>query len=275
MPKDAIALIFFVILQSEKTGKSHFTSTQSPISMLNSQYFRSIPPVTKNLLMINVLIFVFMAIVGRDNVINQYCALHYFTSPYFNPAQLITYMFLHGGFPHLLFNMFALYMFGPSIEWAFGSKRFLFYYISVGIGAALVQEGVYAIMLQKYSSMFSAYEMREIIEQGAILLKSGRTFADPALGEINMLVNGATIGASGAIYGILLAYGMLWPNRELMLLIPPMPIKAKWMVIGYGALELLFGVTGASAGVAHFCHLGGMLFCFRIILYWKHQSRRY
>lgn len=243
--------------------------------MISSQYFRSMPPVTKNLLMVNVLIFVFMAIMGRDNVINQYCALHYFTSPYFNPAQLITYMFIHAGFTHLFFNMFALFMFGPSIEWAFGSKRFLFYYISVGIGAALVQEGVYAIMLHKYYAMFPAQEMEQIIEQGAILLKTGRTFADPVLGEINMLVNGATIGASGAIYGILLAYGMLWPDRELMLLIPPVPIKAKWMVIGYGALELLLGVTGASSGVAHFCHLGGMLFGFLIILYWKKQSRRY
>lgn len=242
--------------------------------MFGSTYFREIPPVTKNLLIINVLIFAVMALMGKDGAINQYCALHYFSSPYFNPAQLITYMFIHGGFTHLFFNMFALYMFGPSIEWAFGAKRFLFYYISVGIGAALVQEGVFAIMLNKYYSMFSAEQMEEIIEQGAILLKSGRTFADPYLGEINMLVNGGTVGASGAIYGILLAFGMLWPNRELMLLIPPMPIKAKWLVIGYGVLELLLGITNTATDVAHFCHLGGMLFGFLIILYWKRTARR-
>lgn len=243
--------------------------------MIGTSYFRDLPPVTKNLLIINVLIFVVMAIVGRDSVISQYCGLHYFTSPYFNPAQLITYMFIHGGFTHLFFNMFALYMFGPSIEWAFGSKRFLFYYISVGIGAALVQEGVFAVMLHKYYNMFSGAEMEEIIEQGAILLKSGRTFADPYLGEINALANGATVGASGAIYGILLAFGMLWPNRELMLLIPPMPIKAKWLVIGYGVLELLLGISGHASNVAHFCHLGGMLFGLLIILYWKRHYRRY
>ncbi|MCM1451957.1 MAG: rhomboid family intramembrane serine protease [Clostridium sp.] len=238
--------------------------------MIGSTHFGHIPPVTKNLLIINVLIFAVMAIAGKENVISQYCALHYFSSPLFNPAQLITYMFIHGGFAHLFFNMFALYMFGPSIEWAFGSKRFLFYYISVGIGAALVQEGVFAIMLHKYYAMFSDYEMQEIIDQGAILLKTGRTFADPYLGDINSLVNGGTVGASGAIYGILLAFGMLWPNRELMLLIPPMPIKAKWLVIGYGVLELLLGVSGTASNVAHFCHLGGMLFGFFIILYWKH-----
>ncbi len=241
--------------------------------MFSAQYFRSLPPVTKNLLIINVLIFLFMAVFGGDNVISQYGALHYFASPYFNPAQLITYMFIHAGFTHLFFNMFALFMFGPSIEWAFGSKRFLFYYVSVGIGAALVQEGVYAIMLHKYYTMFSAEDMREIIEQGAILLKTSRTYADPTLAEINMLVNGGTVGASGAIYGILLAFGMLWPNRELMLLIPPMPIKAKWLVIGYAVIELLLGISGAQSNVAHFCHLGGMLFGFLIILYWKKQNR--
>lgn len=244
--------------------------------MFSAQYFKAMPPVTKNLLIINVLIFVFMAIVGREEVIGQYCALHYFTSPFFNPAQLITYMFLHAGFTHLFFNMFALFMFGPSIEWAFGSKRFLFYYISVGIGAALVQEGVYAIMLHKYYAMFSPEDLHEIIQQGAIYLKQGLTFSDPTLADINMLVNGSTVGASGAIYGILLAFGMLWPNRELMLLIPPMPIKAKWFVLGYAVLELLLGISGASTNVAHFCHLGGMLFGLLIILYWKKQnSNRY
>ena len=210
----------------------------------------------------------------QSDVIFQYCSLHYFSSPFFNPAQLITNMFIHGSFMHLFFNMFALYMFGPQIEWAFGSKRFLFYYISVGIGAALVQEGVFAIMLHKYYSMYSGEEMRTIIEEGAKMMKTGYTFGDPYLAEINALVNGSTVGASGAIYGILLAFGMLWPDREIMLLIPPMPIKAKWMVIGYGILELLLGVSNTQSNVAHFCHLGGMLVGFLIILYWKKQARR-
>ena len=240
----------------------------------NSDYFNSIPPVTKNLLIINTLIFAVMAIApdSKEAMIERYGALHYFASPLFNPAQLVTYMFMHGGFTHLFFNMFALFMFGPQIEWAFGSKRFLFYYMSVGIGAGLVQEGVYAIMIHKYAVMLSPQEYQYVIEEGAKAIMQGMNFSDPTLGNLNMLANGATVGASGAIYGILLAFGMLFPNRELMLLIPPMPIKAKWLVIGYGVLELTLGLTGRADGIAHFCHLGGMIVGLLMILYWKKKG---
>ena len=240
----------------------------------NSDYINSIPPVTKNLLIINTLIFAVMAIApdSKEALIERYGALHYFGSPLFNPAQLVTYMFMHGGFTHLFFNMFALFMFGPQIEWAFGSKRFLFYYMSVGIGAGLVQEGVYAIMIQKYAVLLSPQEYEYIISEGAKAISQGMNFSDPTYGNLNMLVNGATVGAAGAIYGILLAFGMLFPNRELMLLIPPMPIKAKWLVIGYGVLELTLGLTGRADGIAHFCHLGGMIVGLLMILYWKKKG---
>lgn len=233
-----------------------------------------IPPVTKNLMIVNVIVFLFMSFLpdGKGDVITNFCGLHYFLSPGFNPAQLLTYMFVHGGIAHLFFNMFALYMFGISIEWAMGSKRFLFYYLSCGIGAALVQEGVYAIMVSKYAGIFSDFDFDYIIQHGYEAIKQGMNFTDPSAAALNALVNGTTVGASGAIYGVLLAYGMLYPERRLMLMIPPMPIKAKWLVVGYGILELALGITGTSDGVAHFCHLGGMIFGLLMILYWKKKG---
>lgn len=238
----------------------------------NSNFISNMPPVTKNLLIINVLAYLVLMIIPGQKaaMIEHYGALHYFTSPDFNVAQLITYMFLHGGFEHLFFNMFALLMFGPQIEWALGSKRFLFYYISCGIGAALVQEGVFAIMISNYSSIFTSQEVH-IISQGYV-----PSTMDPVLMQkataLYSLVNTPTVGASGAIYGILLAFGMLFPNQQLMLIIPPMPVKAKWLVIGYGVLELVLGFTGTTDGVAHFCHLGGMIAGILIILYWKKKG---
>lgn len=163
-------------------------------------------------------------------------------------------------------------MFGPQIEWALGSKRFLFYYLSCGIGAALVQEGVYAIMIQKYAAFFTPDQFEEIIHEGAAALHKHMNFTNPTYAALNLLVNGSTVGASGAIYGVLLAFGMLYPNREIMLLIPPMPLKAKWLVIGYGVIELVLGLSSRGDGVAHFCHLGGMIFGVLIILYWKKKG---
>lgn len=150
----------------------------------------------------------------------------------FAPWQLISYGFLHGGFGHLFFNMFALYMFGLPIERAWGTRRFLVYYFVCLIGAGLVQLGVAALAGEIYP----------------------------------------TIGASGAVFGLLLAFGMMYPNSRIMLLIPPIPMKAKWFVIGYGLLTLFFGMTGVMPGIAHFAHLGGMLFGLGMILYWGRQD---
>lgn len=243
-----------------------------------SDSFRNMPVVTKNLLIINVAIWIIMALIHPvRHFLEQYGALYYFTSDSFLPTQLITYMFIHVNFMHLFFNMFALIMFGPQIEWSLGSKRFLFYYISCGIGAALIQEGVFALMLTKYTAMFPPEQFDQIIREGARALSQGMDFSDPTISAINRLVNGGTVGASGAIYGVLLAFGMLFPNYQLMLIIPPMPVKAKWLVVGYAVIELVYGVGGSSSGVAHFCHLGGMVAGLLIILYWKHKGlfRRY
>lgn len=235
--------------------------------------FRNLPPVTKNLLIINILIWAVMAFVpALDRSLLRYCALYYFESPGFGAWQLITYMFLHSGFSHLFFNMFALLMFGGIIEWTLGSKRFLVYYLSCGIGAAFVQLGIYALMLIPYHDMFSAADYSMIVDQGFRAMQNGQIFTDPTMAHIASLVNAPVVGASGAIYGVLLAFGMLYPNREIYLMFIPVPIKAKWMIVGYFVLELAMGIGSANDGVAHFAHLGGMIFGFMLLWYWKKKG---
>lgn len=235
--------------------------------------FSNLPPVAKNLLIINVIIWAAMSLVPViDTRLTQWCALHYFTSPGFNVAQLFTYMFMHAGFMHLFFNMFALVMFGGIIERAMGSRRFLFYYISCGIFAALVQMAAYAVVLSRYNGMFTPDQMHEIISHGWNIMKDGLTYSDPTLARINALVNGPMVGASGAIYGVILAFGMLFPNQPIYLFFIPVPIKAKWLVIAYAVLELCYGLGSMTDNVAHFAHLGGMISGVALILYWKKKG---
>ena len=236
------------------------------------QMLRNLPPVTKNLLILNILIWLVTELAGPSfaHKLSIYAGLHYFSSGLFNPFQLVTYMFLHANFTHLFFNMFALFMFGGLLERTLDSRRFLFYYISCGIGAGLIQEGVYAIMVSRYSAIVDPQVMTMIQEQGAELFRQSKNYVDPFLGSLNSLINSPTVGASGAIYGILLAFGMLYPNMRLYLMFIPYPIKAKWMVAGYAVLELLLGLSNrAGDNVAHFAHLGGMLIGLLMILYWK------
>jgi len=237
--------------------------------------FRQMPPVTKNLLIINVLVWLLMCVLpyASQNSIINFGALHYISSPGFGAWQLITYMFLHGGFTHLFFNMFALMMFGGIIEWTLGSRRYLFYYISCGLGAALMQLAVYAIMLVKYQAIFNPEDYNFIITKGWELINNNQIFTDPSAAALATLVNSPTIGASGAIFGILLAFGMLYPNREMYIMFIPVPIKAKWMVLGYGLIELFLGATGVNDGVAHFAHLGGMIIGFVMLYYWNEARR--
>lgn len=215
----------------------------------------NIPAVTKNLLIINALCF-FGAIVGERYGINvnNWLGLHFFLAPDFNPAQLITYMFMHANFQHIFFNMFAVWMFGRVLEQVWGPKRFLFYYILCGIGAGLIQEAVQYI---EYVVNFSQY-----LESGT---EAEAIFVTEFLNRWN------TVGASGAVYAILLAFGMLFPNSQMFVFPIPMPIKAKYFVIGYAVLELFLGLSGGD-GVAHFAHLGGMLFGLILILYWRKKN---
>lgn len=240
--------------------------------MNNRNIFAALPPVTKNLIIINFAIWLLMMIApsGLQEKILHYGGLHFWGASDFNPAQLLTYMFMHStqSFAHILFNMFTLFMFGITLERVLGSQRYLFYYISCGIGAALVQEIVWQLswidilagwINNSYGS--GIYEAKEAIRQA---VATGTDI--PALNAL------LTIGASGAIYGVLLAFGMIFPNRPLYLMFVPVPIKAKWMVVGYGAIELLIGISSANDGVAHFAHLGGMIFGFFMIWYWKRKG---
>ena len=205
------------------------------------------PPVVKNLLIANGVAFLATILLDKYAIFELF-ALFPVGSPFFHIWQPLSYMFLHGGFSHLFFNMFALWMFGRDLEWEMGSKRFLIYYLVCGVGAALVQWGMAEIDLMRRSEYSPAYM---------------QYLCTP------------TVGASGAVFGLLLAFGMLHPNAVIMLMFPPIPMKAKWFVIIYGLVELLFGISGRMDNVAHFAHLGGMFWGWLLIMWWRYRTRRY
>lgn len=253
--------------------------------MLNIQNpFRNLPPVTQNLLILNVAIFIFMLIPGAQHALDRWLAVYYFTSADFYPWQLFTYMFLHGNFGHLFFNMFALLIFGPPIERAMGSPRYLFYYLTCGICAALVQMGVFAWVIHDPASeihnqaLLSAAMRGDIAEASDIfdsLPLTQREDYYTATVQILQYVNIPMVGASGAIYGVLLAFGFLFPNVPVYIFFIPVPIKAKWLIVGYFILEFVSGINGlnmAADNVAHFAHLGGMIFGLLLLLYWKKKG---
>ncbi len=222
---------------------------------MNEQYsptgFRVLPLVVKNLLIINILMFVAAFTFERFNIdLTDILGLHFFKASDFRFYQLFTYMFMHANFGHLFFNMFALWMFGNTLENIWGSKRFLLFYMVCGIGAGICQEVVQYI---QYATTLSNYATVNLGNQVV-----------PMSTYLNMM---NTVGASGAIYGLLLAFGMMFPDSRIYLYFL-FPIKAKWFVIGYAALELIMGIGGAD-NVAHFAHLGGMLFGLILILYWN------
>lgn len=239
-----------------------------------SGFLRSMPPVTKNLLIINILMWAVTVFVpGFDDTLMRIFALHYWDSPDFNVAQFVTYMFLHGGFVHLFFNMFSLYMFGPLLERVLGSKNFLVFYFVCGIGAALIQEGTAALTIMYVQSDFPADVIDRVYAEGYSLVQRGLTYQDPDLQMLHQAVFSHVVGASGAIFGLLLGFAFVFPNMPLYFMFIPMPVKAKWMVIGYAVLEFWFGVSGQMASVAHFAHLGGMLFALPMLLYWKKKEK--
>lgn len=235
----------------------------------------NIPTVTKNLLIINVLAF-FGTIVAQSYGIDldRYLGLHYVLSSDFNTAQLFTYMFMHAGWTHLFFNMFAVWMFGRVLEQIWGPKRFLSYYIVCGIGAALVQELVCAIRIPMVEAGLNPDMLQTVYREGAEVLHNHMNYTHSLMGELNSLLNGATVGASGAVYGILLGFGMLFPNQPMFIFPLPFPIKAKIFVAGYALIELWSGMANnPNDNVAHFAHLGGMIFGFLLIMYWRKKNR--
>lgn len=266
--------------------------------------FKILPPVVKNILIINALFF--LATITFDSVFRidlfQYLGLHYPTASHFSPYQFVTYMFMHGGFAHLFFNMFALWMFGNALENVWGAKRFLIYYFVTGIGAGIIYLVWISVQIIPTVNMIDAFvqtrdldvlntfigEHRFRIGQSELVTFNGilnRLNANPESREalqaaVNFMTNYkvtylnqfVVVGASGSVFGILLAFGMMFPNSRIYIYFA-FPIKAKYFVIIYGALELISGIMDNPAdNVAHFAHLGGMLFGFLLIKYWKKKG---
>jgi membrane associated rhomboid family serine protease len=239
--------------------------------------FSNTPPVVKNLLIINVLML--LGSMALDSMfhtnLNYKLGLYYPLSSEFEPYQIVTHMFMHGDLFHLFFNMFALWMFGRVLESVWGPKRFFIYYFVTGLGAAALHMFVHYLEVQSIITDIGAQQSNLVMNEGANILHQGKNYVDSQLGQLNLLLNTPTVGASGAVFGVLLAFGMLFPNTQLMLLFPPIPIKAKWLVIGYGALELWLGLTNSASNIAHFAHLGGMLFGFILIKYWNSKGKKF
>ncbi|MBQ7423685.1 MAG: rhomboid family intramembrane serine protease [Prevotella sp.] len=220
---------------------------------------RSIPAITKNLLIINVLAFFATFAFNRIGVdIMDLLGLHFFLASDFHIYQLFTYMFMHANLEHLFFNMFALWMFGCVVENAWGPKKFLFYYISCGLGAGFIQE--IAQFFSFYMLVSSQFPDASFTELGIIAHNSA-----------TVLNAWTTVGASGAIYAILLAFGMIYPEERIFIFPLPIPIKAKWFVCGYVVIELLSALATTNDSVAHFAHLGGMLFGYLMIRHWNNN----
>lgn len=234
-----------------------------------------LPPVVKNLLLLN--LFMLAADFTAHNVFNirlsEYLGLHFPKSELFRPVQLISHMFMHAGITHLFFNMFALFMFGRVLEMVWGPKRFLIYYFVSGIGAALVHETVIMVQYMKVMNEISPQQLQMVLDDGLTSFNSGRVFTNELMRQLQLILYTPTVGASGAVFGILLAFGVLFPNTRLMLLFPPIPIKAKYFVLAYGAIELYLAVTQPGSNVAHAAHLGGMIFGYILIRIWRKTTK--
>ena len=274
---------------------------QHPLQSLRNSFANA--PVVTNLILLNV----FMLFITWSGArlfhwdLVSTLGLHYPASSLFRPYQIVTHLFMHGGLTHLFFNMFALWMFGRVLEYHLGSKRFLFYYLFTGLGAAALhtfvnyiefsslQRTISALLanltpesldafISKDFPQFHNYFYENIIQPWQANPSNTRYVAltQEAFHELlNYQMSIPTVGASGAVFGILLAFGMLFPNVTLYLLIPPIPLKAKWFVAIYAAIEIYLGISQPGSSIAHFAHIGGMLFGVLLILYWRRYGSRF
>lgn len=213
-----------------------------------NNFISQIPTVTKNLVAINILMFI-ASLVNENFMVTNF-AMFYPASPFFKPWQILTHMFMHGGFWHIFFNMYSLLMFGSILERSLGPKKFLIFYFVTGLGAVAMHTGV------------EWMQARVFIANGAV-------------NAYQALLMTPTLGASGAIYGVLIGFAMLYPQAQLMLIFPPIPVKAKWLVVIFAVIELFSGINGIQDGVAHFAHLGGMLFGWLLIRWWRKHGKLY
>lgn len=271
--------------------------------MQNYRPYSGITPAVKILIIANaVLFFLTMFVEQRFSLdLSQTLGLHLPQSMYWRPWQYVTHMFMHGNISHLFFNMFALFMFGRILESVWGTRRFLIFYFVCGLGAGALNSAIGWFEVHRMMEQFEAF--RNTPQPGLLADFVKNQLGRPApwiwevidewinhpdapdyiqAGEqlfrrvIDLKINATMIGASGAIFGILLAFGMLFPNTELYLMFVPIPIKAKYFVLGYGLLELFLGIqNSANDNVAHFAHLGGMLFGFLLIKYWNKNREKF
>lgn len=260
--------------------------------------FNILPTVVKHLLIINGIFFLAkVLLMPRGINMDEIFGLHYVGAPAFRPWQIITYMFMHGDFGHIFFNMFALWMFGSTLENYWGSKKFLIYYLVTGIGAAFIHYLIIYFQIQPTLALLNQFIDNPSLESYRYLVENNPTQRMQGMLSQNLLVLQQSpeslnelvrvtaglksqylnsfniIGASGSVFGLLLAFGMMFPNSEIYLYFL-LPIKAKWFVIIYGAIELIYGILGSADGVAHFAHLGGMIFGFILIMIWRHQAKK-
>lgn len=236
----------------------------------SNNFLNTLPKATKILLFINVGMFGLAYLMPQ---LNQLLALHYYESPLFQPHQLLSHLFMHGGLAHLAFNMYALVMFGSIIEKTLGTKRFLLLYFFSAIGAFLLHMGIVSFEL----ASVPADIIQQLTTEGADAIANGKNYMDPYLGGINAKFNGAMVGASGAIMGLFAAFAFLYPNLELQLIFIPYPIKAKYFMPIYMAIELFLGVSNFQwDNIAHFAHIGGAIFGLILMFIWKNniQSNR-
>jgi membrane associated rhomboid family serine protease len=233
--------------------------------------YLGLPPVVKNIILLNILMllvnFASRNVFGVD--LTMILGLYFPKSEHFMPLQIVTHMFMHAGFWHIFFNMYALFIFGQVLENVWGPKRFFIYYMVCGLGAALTHETVIGFQYIHLAKGLDPDSLNQVLKQGYTLFRESKLFTDPEMQRLQLLLNTPTVGASGAVFGILLAFGVLFPNTQLMLIFPPLPIKAKYFVLAYGGIELYLALTQPGSNIAHAAHLGGMLFGYLLLRYWR------
>lgn len=225
--------------------------------------------VVKHLLIINVIVFVAFYILLPQ--FKDLLVLYFPQSNHFKPFQIVTHMFMHGSPSHILFNMFSLYFLGPMVEQILGSRRFLIFYLVCGFGAMLLHLGIEWI---NYMSVVEnlKVDLNTIISEGRSVFRGGQNYIDPASAKMNEVLNIPVVGASGAIVGVFIAFGLMFPEREMMIMFIPIPIKAKYLMMGLVGFDLFSGVAGLNTGIAHFAHLGGAITGFILMVIWKKVS---
>lgn len=224
----------------------------------NSRFLQGTPRGTRNLIIINLIVFLATAL--NKGFMTETFGLFYPTSPYFHWWQYLTHMFMHGGFWHIFFNMYSLWLFGSMVERTLGTKKYLILYFVCGLGAVVLHLGVMSLQVESFIS-----QMKDPLLDAAQRAIAQSQYTD--------VLRTPTVGASGAIYGLMLTYALLYPSNRFTLIFPPVTLSARTMVIIFAAIELFTGIRGVTDGVAHFAHLGGMLFAWLLIHYWRRKGQ--